>query len=86
MALVKTTIELPADLIRQLKMRAVTEDRKLKDVAAEALRRGLDAPPVGPVTARVQLPLVLTAHRADPETEMTPERVAQTLAESDLGR
>jgi hypothetical protein len=40
----KTTIDLPADLVREVRLRAVYEGRKLKDVAAELLRRGLDRP------------------------------------------
>lgn len=39
----KTTIDLPADLVREMKLRAVKEGRKLKDVAAELLARGLTA-------------------------------------------
>ena len=40
----KTTIDLPADLVREIKLRAVHEGRKLKDVAAELLKRGLGLP------------------------------------------
>jgi hypothetical protein len=43
---VKTTLDLPADLVKAMKLRAVHEGRKLKDVAAELLERGLSAPPV----------------------------------------
>jgi hypothetical protein len=42
----KTTLDLPADLVKAMKLRAVHEGRKLKDVAAELLERGLSAPPV----------------------------------------
>jgi plasmid stability protein len=38
----KTTVDLPDELVRQLKMRAVYEGRSLKDLMAECLRRGLD--------------------------------------------
>ena len=38
----KTTIDLPSALVRDMKLRAVREGRKLKDVAAELLRRGMD--------------------------------------------
>jgi hypothetical protein len=41
----KTTLELPDDLIRQVKIRAVHEGRKLKDLIAELIRRGLRHPP-----------------------------------------
>lgn len=38
---VKTTLDLPDDLVKELKLRSVHERRKLKDVAAQAIRRGL---------------------------------------------
>lgn len=37
----KATFDLPPDLIRAVKLRAVHEGRKLKDVAADLLKRGL---------------------------------------------
>lgn len=37
----KTTLDLPEDLVRELKLRSVHDRLKLKDVAARALRRGL---------------------------------------------
>ena len=40
----KTTFDLPPDLVRAVKIRAVHEGRKLKDVAADLLKRGLAAP------------------------------------------
>jgi hypothetical protein len=39
----KTTIDLPAALVRRLRMRAVHGQRSLKDVAADILRAGLAA-------------------------------------------
>jgi len=40
----KTTFDLPPDLVREVKLRAVHEGRKLKDVAADLLKRGLAGP------------------------------------------
>jgi plasmid stability protein len=40
----KTTLELPDHLMREVKIRAAREGRKLKELVAELLRRGLDAP------------------------------------------
>ncbi len=40
----KTTFDLPPELVRALKLRAVHEGRKLKDVAADLLKRGLAGP------------------------------------------
>jgi plasmid stability protein len=37
----KTTLDLPEPLVRAMKMRAVREGRKLKDVARDALAAGL---------------------------------------------
>ncbi len=57
----KTTIDRPEDLVREMKFRAVREGRKLRDVAEEVFRRGLAAP--APARApgerhRVKLPIV----------------------------
>ncbi len=40
----KTTLELPDDLMREIRVRAAQSDRRLKDVVEELLRRGLAAP------------------------------------------
>jgi len=37
----KTTLELPDELMRQVKIRAATSDRKLKDTVEDLIRRGL---------------------------------------------
>jgi hypothetical protein len=57
----KTTIDLPEELVREMKFRAVREGRKLREVAEEVFRRGLAAP--APARApgerhRVKLPIV----------------------------
>jgi plasmid stability protein len=39
----KATFDLPEELVRQLKLRAVRRRQKLKDLAAEILRAGLAA-------------------------------------------
>ena len=39
----KTTLDLPNELVREMKLRAVIEGRKLKDVAAALLAAGLAA-------------------------------------------
>lgn len=43
MAAVKTTLDLPDDLMREVRIRAVREQKKLKDAIAEFLRKGLAA-------------------------------------------
>lgn len=37
----KTTLELPDELLRRIKIRAAAGDRKLKDTVEELIRRGL---------------------------------------------
>jgi hypothetical protein len=82
----KTTVDLPAELVRAIKIRAIEENRKLKEMIAELLRRGLGdgfSSEPDAVGRRVRLPLVQTAHVAKPEEEITPERVAAILLDED---
>ena len=53
----KTTFDLPPDLVRAVKLRAVQEGRKLKDVAADLLKRGLAGPetPAKPQPAKPKI-------------------------------
>lgn len=78
----KTTLELPDELMRAVKIRAVNEGRRLKDVMADLIRRGLaeGRETSGSALTRVQVPLVECAHPADPEDEITPERAADILS------
>ena len=43
----KTTLELPDDLVKEIKLLAVQEGKKLKDAIACLLRQGLDASAAG---------------------------------------
>jgi plasmid stability protein len=83
----KTTLELPDDVMRAVKIRAAEENRRLKDLIADLLRRGLDQKPGSPaeIRRRVKLPLVEYAHEARPCEEMTPERVADALLAEEAG-
>lgn len=84
----KTTLDLPDDLMREIKLRAVKGDLKLKDAIAELLRSGLSQQDALPerVRHRVDLPLVQCAHRAHPDEEMTPDRVARVLLEEEAAK
>jgi plasmid stability protein len=81
----KTTLNLPDDLMRAVKLRAVEEDRTLTETIADLLRRGLaqEPSPAPTIRNRVQLPLVRGAHPARPDEEMTPERIAQILLDQE---
>jgi plasmid stability protein len=84
----KTTLELPDDLVRAIKIRAVKENRKLKDAIADLLRRGLSGRAASPrvLRNRVKLPLVRCSRDARPDQEMTPERVARVLLDQEAER
>ena len=84
----KTTLDLPDALVKQVKIRAVREGRKLKDAVADLLRKGLavaadtesDADvPVITRDKKTGLPLIECKQAAPPGEEMTPERVADIL-------
>jgi hypothetical protein len=57
----KTTIDLPNDLVREIKIRAVNEGRNLKEVVTDLLRSGLgqgvSLPPPSPKKGKIVLPL-----------------------------
>jgi plasmid stability protein len=87
----KTTLDLPDALVKQVKIRAVREGRKLKDMVADLLRKGLAGPltpptPVPPMKSpriitdpETGLPLIVCNQEAATDEEMTPERVADIL-------
>lgn len=93
----KTTLELPDDLMREVKIRAATQGRKLKDVVTDAIRKGLDTRPlsVGPPQAVITkhptlgFPMVKCAATA-PAATMPPGALLQleqnVLAADDLKR
>lgn len=85
LGLVKTTIDLPENLVRAAKIRAVNEGRRLKDVMADAIATGLARSEEldGQLGARPQLPLIECAHGARPLEEVTPDRAAEILLDDE---
>jgi len=83
----KTTLDLPDDLVRAVKMRAVQENKRLKDEVADLLRRGLAQKRAVSATGRksIKLPLIECAHEARAGEEMTPDRVAEVLLDEEAG-
>lgn len=85
MAPMKTTLDLPDELMRAVKIQAVRGNRRLKETVADLLRRGLAQrrrDGTGP-RKRVKLPLVRCAHAARPGHEITPKRAADLLLEEE---
>jgi plasmid stability protein len=85
-AIIKTTLDLPDALVKQL--RAVREGRQLKDEVADLLRKGLAAPadeePNNQLASvgsdeKTGLPLIECRHAASQDAVLTPERVADLL-------
>ena len=87
----KTALDLPDELMREVRLQAVLHGRKLKDEIADLLRLGLDNASggrAGTVASIVQdpatgLPMVLCRHGATAVDEMTPSRVASILLDQE---
>lgn len=89
----KTTVELPESLIKQVKLRALRDGKKLQETMADLLQAGLMTK--GNRTRRPAIPVVIR----DPETglqviqcrrsaskveELTPDRIAQILLDQEV--
>ena len=84
----KTTLDLPDALVKQVKLRALREGRKLKDAVADLLRKGLKvakdveagaAQPVIITDKKTGLPLILCKKAPSSEEELTPDRIDEIL-------
>ncbi len=95
----KTTLDLPGELIREVKLRAVTQRRTVKDLVAEFLRQGMgltpSAPPgPPPADSMVQIGLnglpVIRCNPKAPATRMSAKKLLQleqaAQVEEDLKR
>ena len=84
----KTTLDLPNDLVREIKLRAVDEGKELKDVVADLIRRGLSrddvARAMSPRKGHIDLPLFPTAADA-PASHMTIGEIIVAEQQSLLG-
>ena len=91
---VKTTLDLPNDLVREVKLRAVNEGKKLKEVISDLLRQGLghSTPTLAVVTARqgrIVLPLFPSSPKAPARRMSLDNLVAaehESLTRDDLER
>jgi hypothetical protein len=77
----KTTLDLPDELMKSVKLRAVEENRTMTDLIAELLRRGLaeEQDETKVIRNRVLLPLIHATHPPHPPDALSPERVAEIL-------
>lgn len=82
MACMKTTLDIPDDLFREVKARAALKGIKLKDLVAEGLRLVLAAEAAGNAPRRVQFPIIKAGPGAPAITkQMVDEAEEQTLKE-----
>ena len=78
----KTTLELPDALVKQIKLRAIRDGRKLKDAFADLLRRGLAADDET-TTMKPKIiydkkrgwPIIVTKRAKSVDEEATPDRL-----------
>ena len=90
----KTTIELPAELMREVELRALREGRRLDDAAANLLRIGLASPPrlaSSRITTdpKTGLPVVRCGPNAPANRMTAAELIAleqESQQQDDLGR
>lgn len=87
----KTTFDLPDDLVREVKLRAVVQGRTVKDLVAEFLRQGLgiatpgplEKPPAGSLVRIGEGGLPVIRCRPDaPATRMSVEELLELEQES----
>jgi hypothetical protein len=80
----KTTIDLPDDLVKTLKLRAIHEDRTLKDLITEMLKNAVGRDGQATTTQRARFPLLPESKLAQPGRNLTPERVHELLTEDEV--
>jgi hypothetical protein len=90
----KTTLDLPEALVKQVKLRALRQGLKLKDAIADLLRKGLaaaadsdsDVPAAKIIKDKTTgLPLIECKRAPSPQEQLTPERVADILLAQEAG-
>ncbi len=81
----KTTLDLPDEIVREVKLRAVVQGRTVKDLVAEYLRQSLGLPPLGGIKKPVASPMVeigahgLPVFRCSPDAPATRMSVVELL-------
>ncbi|MCA9778836.1 MAG: antitoxin [Candidatus Eremiobacteraeota bacterium] len=74
----KTTLNLPEDLMKEVKIRAIEENQTLQETVAWLLRKGLEFKSGKSKGRRVQFPII-DCSPAPPGKEITPEKAAEIL-------
>lgn len=80
----KTTLDLPDELIRQVKLRAVVQGRTVKDLVAELLRQGLGMDSPNGATKRPTSEKVKIGKKGLPVIQCTPNSPATRMSVPEL--
>jgi hypothetical protein len=80
----KTTLDLPDDLVREMKLRAVMQGRTLRDLATEFMLIGLGLPPVVPRAVLPQASLVQLNARGLPVVQGHANASARRMSTQEL--
>ena len=83
----KTTVEIPDDLMKAIKLRAIEEGKKLNEIMPELLLNGLKnkAPKLAKarigVDEKTGLPIILCSKT--PKVDLTPAQISEILLEQE---
>jgi len=77
----RTTIDIPDSLFRELKSAAALRGETLKSFVLRAARKELNGDPAGKPPHRVKLPLVKSKEES---YDVSPERLAAILEQEDI--
>lgn len=80
----KTTLDLPEELVREMKIRAAREGRKLRDVATEVIQRGLAEPLPNPAKAKKRVEFPIIECQGPATRQFTPEELAEVLLQQEV--
>lgn len=70
--------------MREIKIRAAREDRKLKELIPELLEKGLASDAAPTTHYRVQFPLIKGTRTPPPEEQLSPDDLAQILLDQEV--
>ena len=80
----KTTMDLPDELIREVKLRAVVQGRTVKDLVAEYLSHALGLTPRSGTTQPVSSPMVEIGTHGLPVIRCAPDAPATRMSAAEL--
>ena len=89
----KTTLDIPAALVKQVKRQATLDGQNLQEAIADLLRKGLATTATPKITKaavvrkdkKTGLPVIVCKHAAAPGKEVSPDQVAAILLAQEAG-